>query len=274
MTLIAGYELTFTNRELIEAGVERGDLDSDTRENIAACEAFASALRGSIGEHAYSIEDDGTGFARHVITYSDGYWVKLEIDSWVVEVTGQPLTLAEYRTNAPRFEQLFATARRLGLVPHERIGGGHVHLDRQSFGSPTVLRNFIVDYMNRPELALGGLGFDLMNAPPLAIAPRASIDAFTEGLAAFDAGTFDLEAWFRHIRSRVYTFASRRLPEAAERAKYHALNVSHPSTIEIRAIRPQQSYDELVSIIEQFERRVAELASGPLVQLQLPEIAV
>lgn len=269
MTLLAGYELTFTNRELIEAGAARGELEADTPENITACAAFAAAVRRSIGDHAYAVEDDGTGFARHVLTYNDGYWVKVEVDPWVIEITGQPLTLAEYRANAPRFEQLFETARRLGLAPHHRIGGGHVHLDRASFGSPTVLRNFIVDYVNRPELALGDMGFDLMNAPPLALAPRASIEAFAEGLAAFDAGKLDLEAWLRYIRSQVYTYASRQLPEAADRTKFQALNVSHSSTIEIRAIRPQQSFTELLSIIERFEKRVAELACGPLVELQL-----
>ena len=84
MTFTAGYELTFTNTSLIAAGAARGELDDDTRDNIAACARFANEVRASIGDHAYSVEDDGYGFPRYVFTYPDGYWIKIEIDPWVV----------------------------------------------------------------------------------------------------------------------------------------------------------------------------------------------
>lgn len=269
MSLLAGYELTFTNQTLIAAGAAHGDHDADVGANILACGAFARRIRATIGEHRYDVVDDGHGLPLHEITYADGYRIHVESDPWVVEITGDPLTLAGYEANHARFAHLFACAASVGLAPHERIGGGHIHLDRASFGSPRALRNFIVDYVNRPELALGVQGYDLLNAPPLALGPRAAQRAFADGLAAFDAGELDLDGWLHHIRDKVYTFASRRLPAAANPAKYHAINVSHPSTIEIRAIRPQASADALCAIVRSFDARAAELADAPPVPFTL-----
>jgi len=263
--MIAGYELTFTNRSLIEAGRARGELELDTVENLAALERFVGAIREGIGDHEHAIEDDGHGFGRHVITELDGNWFKVEIDPWVVEITGKPSNLAFYRAIAPRMERLFAIASSCDLEPHARIGGGHVHISRTSFESPMAIRNFIVDYANHPELALGIQGHDLLNAPPLAIAPRSSIEAFVEGLARFDRDQ-DLEALFAHLRADVYTFAgSPELPVHARRAKYQALCVEHPATIEIRAIRPPRSFAEFIATAELFARRIAFLAGrGPI----------
>ncbi len=159
-----------------------------------------------------------------------------------------------------RFDALFAIAASVGLEPHERIGGGHIHIARTSFGSELAIRNFIVDYCNHPELALGVLGFDSLNAPPLASAPDESIDAFVEGLAAFDAGALDLAGFLAHLRTRVYTFGSPELPASADRSKYQALNVNHPDTIEIRAVRPHRSFAEFLDVAELFAARIAALA--------------
>src|SRR5262245_7695834 len=108
MTFAAGYELTFTNASLIAAGAARGELDLDTRDNIAACARFANEVHASIGDHVYRVEDDGYGFPRYVFAYPDGYWIKIEIDPWVVEVTGKHLTIDGYQDIAARMEHLFA----------------------------------------------------------------------------------------------------------------------------------------------------------------------
>ncbi|HEX3481237.1 MAG TPA: hypothetical protein VHT91_39750 [Kofleriaceae bacterium] len=266
MTFAAGFELTFTSEPIVEAGCRRGELDPDTPENLAACAALAAAIRANLGDaHAHAIEDDGHGFPRHVITYPDGYWIKVEIDPWCVEVTGRHDTIAGYRAVAPRLERIFAVARGLGLAPHARIGGGHVHVGRASFDDALAVRNFIIDYCNHPELALGILGFDPLNGPALATAPAESLDAFEAGLARLDAGELDLDGFLAHVRDRVYTFAAPELPAHAPRAKYQALNVSHPASLEIRAIRPPHSFDDFVAICELFAARIAFLAGhGPI----------
>lgn len=259
--LAAGYELTFTNDHLIRAGAVRGDLELDTAENLAACDALARALRASIPDHRHVVEDDGHGFPRHVIKYPDGYWIAVEIDPWVVEVTGQHLTIDGYRSIAPRMEQLFEIARRVGLEPHSRIGGGHIHIDRESLGSaPSATRNFIVDYFNHPELALGILGFDPLNAAPFASAPGAAVEAFVDSLAQFDKNTLDLTGLLHHLRTRVYTYANPTLPARADRSKYQSLSVNHPATIEIRAIRPQRCFAEFIALLRLFEARISFLA--------------
>jgi len=261
MTFAAGYEFTFTNERLIEAGKARGEIELDTRENLAACEAFAAAIRAAIGEHEYGTEDDGFGFTRHVFTYSGGYWIKLELDPWVVEITGKHLTVDGYRRIAPRMNQLFAVAASVGLTPHERIGGGHVHICRSSFGGdPLALRNFIVDYFNHPELALGILGWDVLNASPLCGAPAPAITSFIDGLARFDAGQLNLDGFLQHLRLQVYTYSAEHLPTIAVLSKYQALSVDRPSTVEIRAIRPQRSFAEFMDIVELFRARIAFLA--------------
>lgn len=269
MTFAAGYELTFTNAELIRAGRARGDLPDDTPENLAACAALATTVRAAIGDHIHAIEDDGHGFPRHFIAYPDGYWIRIEIDPWCVEVTGRHLSLAAYAEVAPRLEQIFACARAVGLAPHHRIGGGHVHVDRASFASPRDLRNFLVDYWNHAELALGVLGFDPLNAPALAGCGDAARAALVDGLARFDAGEWELAALLAHVRAAVYVDAAPDLPAGADRAKYQAIAMHHPFTLEVRAVRPHRSFAEFLRVCELFAARVAFLRGRPPIPLRL-----
>lgn len=265
MKFAAGYELTFTNPELIEAGAARGELEDDTLANLAACDAFARELHESVGEHEHVVEDDGHGFPCHRFRFPDGYWIKLEIDPWVVEVTGQHLTIDGYREIAPRLEQVFTSAARVDLFPHERIGGGHIHIDRNSFGSELAIRNFLVDYFNHPELALGVLGFDPLNAAPLATAPMTSVEELRWALSRFDANQLDLAGFLEHLRTKVYTYASPLLPARARRSKFQAVSVDHPSTIEIRALRPQRSFAEFLGLLDLFASRIDALdGQGPI----------
>lgn len=59
-----------------------------------------------------------------------------------------------YAPDGALLGKIFTIARGLGLAPHARIGGGHVHIGRASFDDALAMHNFIVDHCNHPELAL------------------------------------------------------------------------------------------------------------------------
>src|SRR5690606_30529785 len=77
---------------------------------------------------------------------------------------------------------------RLGIEPHERAGGGHIHMGNDIFvKKPRLFRNFFIDYSNRPELAYGVLGNHQGNGPSFAMIPEAQRRAFGMELRKFDS---------------------------------------------------------------------------------------
>ena len=100
-----------------------------------------------------------------------------------------PHSIKEFEKNKKLFQKLvFDTAKKIDLKPHYRIGGGHIHLDKETHfkGNDLLLRNFIVDTMNHPELFMGALSHDYLNASPLAILHRTSRERFIKILEEYD----------------------------------------------------------------------------------------
>ena len=86
-----------------------------------------------------------------------------------------------------------------------------------------------------------------------------SVEELQWALARFDAKQLDLAGFLEHLRTKVYTYASPLLPSRAKRSKYQALSVDHPSTIEIRAVRPQRSFEEFLGLLDRFASRIDAL---------------
>ncbi|HWU43276.1 MAG TPA: hypothetical protein VN132_07560 [Bdellovibrio sp.] len=198
------------------------------------------------------------------VTYSGDRWFTVVSDPWVLEVKGIPSTSQELMSDADILQSLvFDTAREIGLQPHSRIGGGHIHLDIETFfgEDKLLLRNFLVDLANHPELFLGALGFDLLNAPPIALLSATQREAFAEVIREFDEGKLGMVGIRKAIIRRVYnsTFYPQYAHQRSYSEKYQAVNLSHEKTIELRGLRPEKSLRHHLLILQLFEKRIEYL---------------
>jgi hypothetical protein len=195
----------------------------------------------------------------------------IHADDWVIEVGSSPLTIDQLSRHTHCFQRLlWDSAAAVGLFPHRRVGGGHLHLEFDSHfhGDATLLRNFIVDLCNRPLLFLGGLSLDLLNAPPLAILSPEQHQEFAKVIEEFDSLPAEQRTipTLRHaIAKRVYTksyvvannFEMRYY--VTHQDKYQAINVLHQHTIEIRGLHPQRSAESLLALMRLFESRISKV---------------
>ncbi|CAF1366082.1 unnamed protein product [Didymodactylos carnosus] len=178
-----GLELTFTNDKLIELARNEREMDYKLY-STDLLEKWIEQIRHQwpcvqIGQ----LDKDSYGYSKVTLAYlSCNIEFYLHSDDWVFEIGATPMTSAIVEKNLLLIQQtIFDTASAIGLKPHRRIGGGHFHLDKEThFGkdNSVLFRNFLVDLMNRPELFLGGLSLDLLNAPPLAILSKEQQEAF------------------------------------------------------------------------------------------------
>jgi hypothetical protein len=265
-----GLELTFTCERLIELA-----RDENGPEYKVFFDETLEALVVSIKKADPSVEVaygplDKHGYKQIEVTIPRMQNLQLFIhsDDWVIEVGSSPMTLPQLLENETYFQQLlFGSMCAVGLLPHPRVGGGHLHLEYSThFGDNTLLlMNFLVDICNRPLLFLGGLSLDLLNAPPLAILPESQQIAFTEVVNEFHAlapAARDTEALKKEMNERVYckSYIQRNVDELAsynkKQRKYQVINLLHWKTLEIRGLRPEVSTRALITLMQLFEGRL------------------
>lgn len=196
------------------------------------------------------------------IYLNDDFWVEINVDAAVIEVNTIPHDRELYNKNKIAVKKyVFDVAESLGLTAHANIGGGHVHMDYAShFGHDLlVLRNFVVDFMNHPELFMGILSHNYFYAPPLAVMGPESVERFKILLQEFDRGEIkNFTDFFERMNQVVYKNAyDFRLGLGgignANIAKHQLLNVEHEETFEVRGFAAQVSaehYDLMLQLLE------------------------
>ena len=189
-------------------------------------------------------------------------------DEMVFEVHTPPHSIKEFKESKSAIQELvFDTAKLVGLTAHERIGGGHIHLDRLTHfrGSGLLLRNFIVDIFNHPELFMGALSHDYLNAPPLALLSSSAREKFKEILRKYDERKLTLTVFLRSIIKEVYQHSDNEFEKVnqilnRDNAKYNVLSFSNPFTIELRGLQPQKSSDHYLLMLNLLEARINYLS--------------
>lgn len=280
-----GPEFTFTNETLVNEGnkalnkaLDAGKHPSEalkTEFNMAKYQNFKEIL-----EEKCRIRKDCTtsiGYDKHGenirVTYQDGWYFEVGIDMCVIETQTKPGRIADFIYNKNRLEEdLWQVAESLDLRPHYRAGQGHVHIGLSAFNNdPILLRNFFVDYSNRPELAFGALGNHLGNSPPIAALKPEQREGLQTALKQFDAlETKTIPDFVRLITRNVYTASTIEGWDGAD--YYHAIRlersmrINSASTIEIRAFRPQQTVDQFILQLELLQSRINFLRAKPLIQ--------
>ncbi|MGZ3771730.1 MAG: hypothetical protein ACXVCP_18390 [Bdellovibrio sp.] len=258
----SGPEWTFTNEKLIELGRQReqnrnsqGALQHDNYQK-ELLNKWINVIKDKCNQCIF--KEKNTSFE---VQFAPGLHFTIAKDPWILEVTGSPMTLSELTKNQDLLQHLiWDTAAEVNLKPHSRIGGGHIHLEISSFfnNDRLLFRNFIVDLANHPELFLGGIGFDLLNAPPIAILNDRQRRKFAELVNKFDQGQMSIPDFIDEIERDVYnhTFYPQYPHQRAYPQKYQAVNLSHSFTIEIRGIRPEISANHYIKLITLFQNRI------------------
>lgn len=263
-----GPEFTFTSTDLKkhESKTPTSTANAAARDRLAdeimkRCRARGLDCKRSRGFRKWFLGLD------QIITYQDGFTIRVSTDFGAVEVQTSPATLAQFAERRELIEQdLFEAARSLGIEPDQSsnpnwglTGGGHIHMGiEQAFeGNPILFRNFLVDLVNHGITKFGGRNTDAIAAP---------IRMDNEAFAPFRSVINDVDAGelktiteiANAIQTRVY----------AAKAKNQAVNMSRiigfdsepgKQTIEFRGLDPQGSFDTFLRQIAIFEARIAYL---------------
>jgi hypothetical protein len=260
-----GGEFTFTNNTILNAARNNGSI-VNIQEAVDAQKAFlAVVLKVCDGCREITLENS-YGVETHKIVYPDGWYFIIATDPAVVEVQTKPTTAVALQKIRDRIQSdIFDAAKKAGVVPHESVGGGHIHFDYTSSveGNVLRLRNLLVDFANHPELALGIWAIDNHNSPPIVNLPRSRRQAFEEIIEQVDNRKIrSVNTLTKEIRTRVYDYnlANRHPPQ-----KYQAININRvgskdfdisEQTIEVRSIRPQKSAAEFLAVVRVLEGRI------------------
>lgn len=223
------------------------------------CKIVAS--QNSYGVRVYRVE------------YTDGFWFQIATDPGVVELQLAPMTLDQAKRWKKHLQQdIFELSKKVGLS-HARSHdlGGHLHIGADSVFAkePVLFRNFMVDYMNRPELAQGYFGRDSANAPHIIelrkrdrLELQKVIDEFDQAETPWDARRLASE-----VQCRVYTYCPSG-PDWDPVEKYQAFNVTKmvddetpkpARTVELRAQRGVRDVEEYMFRLEVWHQRLAFL---------------
>jgi hypothetical protein len=204
----------------------------------------------------------------------NGWSFQVTLDPGVVEIKMSPMTVSAFKKFKDDIQDaIFVSAANEGLIPWQYLGGGHINIGVSVFGDDLLLaRNFIVDFWNHNELAMGVLGYDTNNAPPLLLQTESTQRAVRNLIDAFDRFGFDSTAppvarFFAQFKD---TFIG--LPRVMalwnredSSSKYMDVNFNRSyvdvrmSRLEIRCVRPQANIEVWINQIELFEARIAYL---------------
>ncbi len=249
-----GLEFTFTNQRIIDEG-NRNPKDFGLATNPLKAAAWEKWLE--IVKEKCKVTSDCTTYmsedkhgAALAVRFKDNFQITIGIDSAALEVNATPKIRSEFADVKKHMEDyVFATALEAGLKPHERAGQGHIHISTKAFTNGLDLRNFFVDFQNRPEIIYGALGNHLLNSPPLAAQSEVQRNQLAQVLNQLDAGgdNYTVRDFANLINSQVYTDSVAK--DWGSPTYYQAFNMtrvnysSSKATVEIRSFRPQASPD-------------------------------
>lgn len=268
-----GLEFTVTTQEIVNEG-NRNPKDFSLSNNPIKAEAlrrFWDLLKEKCGRHpgcASTMSSDKHGDALK-LQFADGFYFTVGNDSAVIEINAKPQTINGFeRVKGYLDDFVFKIAEQVGLRPHSRAGQGHIHISRDALlDDPVLLRNFFVDFQNRPEIIYGALGNHLLNSPPLSAQKAHQRQALHDLLAEFDARHYTIDEFIDAVEGRVYT--SSHAGDWGSYDYYQAFNMTRlkkseaSATIEIRSFRPQRSVQEFELQTRLISRWIEHLRDRP-----------
>lgn len=204
------------------------------------------------------------------VEYPDGWWFKVSVDPGCVEIQFKPSTKKILKAKESLInDQIFLTAKQIGLevIPSENH---HFNIGvRSAFGDDAKkFLRFFVDYANHPDLALGSLGMDLNNAPPLSVLGQDQRDALSEIVNEVNSGKLTtIFEVAEAIQNRVYTQTYK---ESWGSKHFQAIGLKYLTLValtkedvpmELRAVWGQESAEKFNLVATLIEGRIQYLNS-------------
>ena len=209
--------------------------------------------------------------SRGGLSSPNGWWFTSEIDSGVLEVQMKPMKAGTFAKHASDIQDaIFTSAANIDLTPLDYLGGGHINLSISSFdGDALLIRNFLADYFNHNELAMGALNYDTNNALPLWLH---NVDTIGRVKSIFEFYQFSiakgessdevlLSAFLSSlggVRENANDIFSNRWGNRGPRGKSTDISLieAKENRLEIRAVRPQKSIYRWIKQIELIDARI------------------
>lgn len=215
------------------------------------------------------VEVEGKYDKDYMVHFEDGFWIKYSFDPGCVEIMFKPSTLETIKQNESRInEYVFESGKSLNMhVP--KGAGGHVNFGVRSIfeNNTEAFLKYFVDYANHPDLTLGGLGYNIRNAPPLSVLKEENRTALNKIIKDFYAGKIkSVQEAARRIQNEVYIssyFAEWGAPEHYQAVGLKYVNQTDlnekDAPMELRGIRAQSEAADFIKMAELIEARVAYL---------------
>lgn len=194
----------------------------------------------------------------------DGWEFKLTLGRQVLRVPLSPMTIEQTRRfQADIQTAIFDTAAKVDLLPSDEFGRGDLTFDTQIFNGDLFLaRNFVVDFWNHNELAMGILGYNTEEALPIWLNSDTGIDSIRQILNQVDDGrypnTSEGIALFFADLSKAQETSSDASGEKLTRGNYD-LNFEERGKLRIQSIRAQKDVEQWIRQIELIENRIRYL---------------
>ena len=277
--IIFGPEWTFTNKEILS-------------DNPLAVEKYLNRVEAVIREKFSSYPDKIVVAASQTggfkITTSDGVWFEVGYDVGVLEVQSKPLSLKQWRQKAEFVQKLiFDSMYEAGLRPNEIEGAGHVNIGFSYFRKkPGLAKKFILDYLNNPGvgIALNGEAANDRDARSVyqflddnGLLTKSRTKQFLKTIDDLELETKipkvskSDQGFISYIRSKAAAIGLRglRLIEISGTEFYELL--ADYCRFEMRQVRPQESFDSYLKILEIFQARIEFLEKIPgEIKLNIP----
>jgi hypothetical protein len=254
--------------EFYKPGVTWGETNYNGKEALKTKAEFTELVRQACGGCREMIVRGK--FGDHVrFIFPSGFWLTVTHDLGVIEILTKPATLEELRAVQPELDRVLFKAAKAGGFRIDREDTAHFNFGAKSaFGNnPKEFLRFFVDYQNHAHLALGSLGQDLHNAPPLSALTEAQRQALQLVIEQTEAGRFKtISEVADEIRRKVYTQTYD--PAFGDPIHYQALGLKYLTynnlkegdrPVELRAVWAQPNTGHFIRVAELIEARLAYL---------------
>ena len=214
------------------------------------------------------------------VSFSNGLEIEITNDPGVIEIKAVKFTKNFIQNNVQFIEDnVFQVMKKHGLVPHEISGSGHNNIDLNFFKNrPLLLYNFIVDFYNNPAvgIVLNSLAnnreyardLNQMKEMLFALTGDQHIH-FARDLDSIYKSTETLFQKFKTQPTKVKTSDVIQHFWTVLSFKYAALGlrgdfgrsaaIAEQSRLELRTLRPQESAEQYLLVLEFIEERLKYL---------------
>lgn len=210
----------------------------------------------------------------------DGFWFQISWDPNVVEVLTKPTSLEKMKHNASKIQKMiWESAAEAGLNPDPAYRAGHFNFGvKDSFaGNTHEFLKFIVDFANRPELAVGIFReSNPLNSPHLAQLSPYQRSALAEVARKIQnkkdpLSKLTLQEMAEHLVSKVFYQSATASQTGSSTWYYQALGLKSllemkeggDAPLEIRSVRSQRDVYDFILVAEIIEARIKYLKKLP-----------